>query len=78
VFTARYGLNIYISWLRRLIAVLSLRRPGFIPLSVHLSFMEDKVTPEQVFLEFLLFSLVSKPASLKKCNTVSEILGTLD
>jgi hypothetical protein len=59
VFTARYGLDIWISWIRRLVDGLLLRRPGFGPLSVHLRFMEDKLTTEQGFLGLLVFSPVS-------------------
>jgi hypothetical protein len=37
-------------WLRRLVAGLPPRRPGFDPGSVHVGFVVDKVAPGQVFL----------------------------
>jgi hypothetical protein len=37
-------------WLRRLVASLSLRRPGFDPGSVHVGFMMEKLALGQVFL----------------------------
>jgi hypothetical protein len=38
-----------VPWLRRLVACLSPRRPGFDPGSVHVGFMVDKVALGQVF-----------------------------
>ena len=38
-----------VSWLRRLVAGLSPRRPGFDPGSVHVGFVVDKVALGQVF-----------------------------
>jgi hypothetical protein len=38
-----------VPWLRRLVAGLLLRRPGFDPGSVHVGFVVDKVAQGQVF-----------------------------
>jgi hypothetical protein len=46
-------------WLRRLVAGLSPRRPGFDPRSVHMGFVVDKVALGLVFLPVLQFSPVS-------------------
>jgi hypothetical protein len=46
-------------WLRRLVAGLSSRRPGFDPGSVHVGFVLDKVALEQVFTRVLRFSPVN-------------------
>jgi hypothetical protein len=70
VFTARYERNIYkpmliefrvqaVPWLRRLVAGLSLRRPGFHSSSANVRFMVDRVALGQVFLRVLRLSLVS-------------------
>jgi len=48
-----------VPWLRRLVAGLSPRRPGFAPGSVHVGFVVDKVALGQVFLRVLRFSPVS-------------------
>jgi hypothetical protein len=45
--------------LRRLVAGLSPRKPGFDPGSVHAEFVVDKVALGQVFLRVLRFSFVS-------------------
>jgi hypothetical protein len=39
-----------LEWLRRLVAGLSPRRPGFAPALVRFRFVLDKVIPGQVFL----------------------------
>jgi hypothetical protein len=48
-----------VPWLRRLVAGLSPRRPGFDPGSVHVGFVVDKVALGHVFLGVLRFSPVS-------------------
>jgi len=48
-----------VPWLRRLVAGLSPRRPGFAPGSVHVGFVVDKVALGQVFLRVLRFSPVN-------------------
>jgi hypothetical protein len=45
-----------VPWLRRLVAGLSPRRPGFDPGSVHVGFVVDKVALEQAFPRVLRFS----------------------
>ena len=45
----RYFFGQAVPWLRRLVAGLSLRRPGFDPGSVQMGFVVDKVALEQVF-----------------------------
>jgi hypothetical protein len=47
------------SWLRRLVACLLPRRPGFDPGSVHVGFVVDKVALGQVFPRVLRFSPVN-------------------
>jgi hypothetical protein len=42
-------------WLRRLVAVLSPRSPGFAPGLIHVGFMVDEVALGEVFLRVLLF-----------------------
>jgi hypothetical protein len=46
-----------VPWLRRLVAVLSPRRPGFNHGSVHVGFVVDKVALGQVFPEYFGFPL---------------------
>jgi hypothetical protein len=46
-----------VPWLRRLVAGLSLLRPGFDPGSVNLGFVVDKVALGQVFLRVVGFPL---------------------
>jgi hypothetical protein len=48
-----------VPWLKRLVAGLSPRRPGFDPGSVHVGFVVDKVALGQVFPGVLLFSSVN-------------------
>jgi hypothetical protein len=48
-----------VPWLRRLVAGLSPRRPGFDPGSVHVGFVVDKVALGQVFLQVLRFSPIN-------------------
>jgi hypothetical protein len=48
-----------VPWLRRLVAGLSPRRPGFDPGSVHVGFVVDKVALGHVFPRVLRFSLVN-------------------
>jgi hypothetical protein len=45
--------------LRQWVAGLSPRRPGFVPRSVHVGFVVDKVELEQVFLQVLWFSYIT-------------------
>jgi hypothetical protein len=45
-----------LSWLKRLVAGFSLRRPGFAPGSVHVGFVVDKVALGQAFLRVFRFS----------------------
>jgi putative component of membrane protein insertase Oxa1/YidC/SpoIIIJ protein YidD len=47
-----------VPWLRRLVAGLPLRRPGFDPGSLHVRFAVDKVALGQVFLRVVGFSLL--------------------
>jgi hypothetical protein len=47
-----------VPWLRRLVAGLPPRRPGFDPGSVHVGFVVDKVALGQVFSQVLRFSLL--------------------
>jgi hypothetical protein len=46
-------------WLRWLVAGLSLWRPGFTPVSVHVELMVDKVAWDSFFSKFFGFPLVS-------------------
>jgi hypothetical protein len=48
-----------VPWLRRLVAGLSPRRPGFDPASVHVGFVVDKVALRQDFPRVLRFSPVN-------------------
>jgi hypothetical protein len=48
-----------VPWLKRLVARLSPRRPGFGLGSVHVGFVVDKVALGQVFLRILWFSPVN-------------------
>jgi hypothetical protein len=48
-----------VPWLRRLVAGLPPRRPGFDPGLIHVGFVVDKVTLGQVFLRVLRFSPVN-------------------
>ena len=48
-----------VPWLRRLVAGLPPRRPGFDPGSVHVGFVVNKVTLGQVFSRVLRFSPVN-------------------
>jgi hypothetical protein len=54
--TKRKGLKEAVPWLRRLVAGLSPRRPGFNPGSVNVGFVVDKVALGQVFPRVLRFS----------------------
>jgi hypothetical protein len=47
------------SWIRRLVTQLSLRRSEFAPESDNVGFVEDKVALGQIFLRVLLFSTVN-------------------
>ena len=47
-----------VPWLRRLVAGLSLRRPGFDPGSIHVGFVVNKVALGQVFSPSCRFSPV--------------------
>jgi hypothetical protein len=48
-------MGLAVPWLRRLVAGLSLRRPGFDPGSVHVGFVVDKVAGEKFFFEYFGF-----------------------
>jgi hypothetical protein len=48
-----------VPWLRRLVAGLSSRSPGFAPGSIHVGFVVDKVELRQDFLRVLRFSPVN-------------------
>jgi hypothetical protein len=48
-----------VSWLRRVVAALSPRRPGFDPRTVYVRFVVDTVALGRVFLPVLRFSPVS-------------------
>jgi hypothetical protein len=48
-----------VPWLRRLVADLSPRRPGFDPGSVHVGIVMDKVALGQVFHRVLRFSPIN-------------------
>jgi hypothetical protein len=49
----------HVAWLRRLLVVLSQRRPVFSPRSIHVGFVMDKVALGQGFLRVIRFSPVS-------------------
>ena len=57
IYNAEYELMLEraVSWLRRLVAGLSPRRPGFDSGSVHVGFVVDKVSLGQVFPRVLRF-----------------------
>jgi hypothetical protein len=70
------GFLMAVPWLRRLVAGLPLRRPGFDPGSVHVRFVVDKVALGQVFLRvvglplsvsfhwcYIFFCVVKGPAA---------------
>jgi hypothetical protein len=44
-----------VPWLRWLVTGLSQQRPRFVPMSVHVGFVVDKVALAQVFLQVLRF-----------------------
>jgi hypothetical protein len=48
-----------VPWVRRLVAGLSPRRPGFDPDSVHVGFVVDKIALGQVLLQVRLLSPVN-------------------
>jgi hypothetical protein len=50
-------MNQSVSWIRRLVSGLSPRRPGFVPGSVHVWFLIDKVALERVLLWVHCFAL---------------------
>jgi hypothetical protein len=50
-------MNQSVSWIRRLVSGLSPRRPGFVPGSVHVWFVIDKVALERVLLWVHCFAL---------------------
>jgi hypothetical protein len=58
-----------VPWLRRLVAGLSARRPGFNLGSVHLGFVVDKVALGQVFSKYFGFSL---PISFRRCSSTRK------
>jgi hypothetical protein len=69
--------------LRRLVAGLSPRRPGFTPVSVHVGFVVDKVALGQVSSDFFGFSLSLSfhrvsPYFLRSCNAFPTPLVTLE
>jgi hypothetical protein len=45
-------------WLRLLVAGLLPRRPGLAPMSLRVGFVVDKVALRQVFLRFILLSVI--------------------
>jgi hypothetical protein len=51
--------RVVVPWLRRLVADISPRRPGFVPGSIHVRFVVDKVALGQAFLRVLRFSPVN-------------------
>jgi hypothetical protein len=55
----RNHLYLAVPWLRRLVAGLAQRRPGFDPGSVHVRFVVDRVALEEVFPRVLRFSPVN-------------------
>jgi hypothetical protein len=57
--------NQAVPWLRRLVASLSPRRPGFDPGSVHVRFVVDKVALGQFFLRIVGFPL---SVSFHRCS----------
>jgi hypothetical protein len=61
-----------VPWLRRLVAGLSPRRPGFDPGSVHLGFVVDKVVLGQVLLRVLRLSPVNYIAPMLHYNGKAE------
>jgi hypothetical protein len=52
-----------VPWLRRLVAGLSPRSPGFAPGSIHVGFVVDKVALGQVFLSSSFFPVSIIPPS---------------
>jgi hypothetical protein len=70
-----------VQWFRRLVAFLSLRRPGFSPRSIHVVFVVVKVALGQALLRVLRFSPVSiflpvlsaHSFTYKWCYIISEI-----
>jgi hypothetical protein len=57
-----------VPWLRRLVAGLSPRRPGFDPGSVHVGFMVDKVALGQVFPPSVSFHRCSSTWKKERTN----------
>jgi hypothetical protein len=57
--TGQWMWGVAAPWLRRLVAGLSSRRPGFDPGSVHVGFMVDKLALGQVSPQVLRFSPVN-------------------
>jgi hypothetical protein len=49
--------ELVVTWFWRLVAGLSLRRPAFVPVSVHVEFVVDRVALGQVFLRVIRFPL---------------------
>jgi hypothetical protein len=50
IFICHAGVGMIVPWLRRLVAGLSPRRPGFTAVSVHVEFVVDEVALGQIFL----------------------------
>jgi hypothetical protein len=61
--------NKAVPWLRRLVAGIPLRRPGFDPGSVHVGFVVDKIALRQVFQPVLRFVLL---ISFKRCSVTRK------
>jgi hypothetical protein len=59
-----------VPWLRRLVAGLPLRRPGFDPGSVHVGFVVSKVALGQVFLRVVGFPL---SISFHRCSITVKL-----
>jgi hypothetical protein len=58
-----------VPWLRRLVAGLSLRRPGFDPGSVDVGFVVDKVALGQIFPEYFGFP---QSISFHRCSVTRK------
>jgi hypothetical protein len=69
------GDSVGLPWLRRLVAGLSLRSPGFALGSIHVGFVVDKVTLGQVFLRVFRFfpvSIITPSFSVRIYRLVDE------
>jgi hypothetical protein len=69
-----------VTWLRQLVASLSPQRPRFIPGSVHVGFVVDKVALGEVFLRVLRFfpvDIIPPWLSMLISSSVGRTIGLL-